>query len=282
MKKAFKTYAQAPSDQVPASIPLDWPWFVADIPDQAEDDFAANGFMVISYAAFDQYKAERQLAFDNWANAYDQNKTDQELRVIDIVDEQFAQWAPSKIDFRKHLKPNIYLQKNVIMLPNGRPQKALYSYNGELIAEIEFTFQTNAFNFMIRRIERLAYYKRSGGLSDQWVIADDMYDQNNPYHLREMMKERSGARALIIEEVKAFLNGVLAQFYLPQGKTYPEILEVAGTFWDKYSTPIDSWINVGAPQFHQTLTAETEFTFLDFEVATGVTVRAYVLNKTSY
>lgn len=282
MKKAFKTYAQAPSNQVPASIPLEWPWFVADIPDQVEADFAANGFTVLSYNEFEMYKAERQQAFDDWANAYDLNKTGQELRVIDIVDEQFVQSHPSKIDFRKHLKPNIYLQKNVIMLPNGRPQKALYSYNNELIAEIAFEFETNVFNFMIRRIERLAYYKRNGDLSEQWVIADDVFDQNNLYHLREMMKERSEARALIIEEVKAFLNGVLAQFYVPQGKTYSEILEIAGNFWDAYGGKIDSWINVGAPQFRTDLTADVAFDFLDFEFTPGVMVRQYILNKTQY
>lgn len=282
MKKAFKTYAQAPANQVPASIPLEWPWFIATIADEAEADFVANGFTVLSFNDFDQYKAQRQAAFDTWANAYDESRTGQELRIIDLVDEQFAQWHPSKIDFRMHLKPNIYLQKDVTMLPNGRPQKALYSYAGELIAEIEFEFQTNAFNFMTRRIERLAYYKRNGGLSDHWVIADDIYDQNNPYHLREMMKERSGARALIIEEVKAFLNGVLAQYYLPQGKTYPEILEIAGTFWDAYGGKIDSWINVGAPQFRTDLTADTSFAFLDFAFAPGSTVRQYVLNKTQY
>jgi hypothetical protein len=97
-----------------------------------------------------------------------------------------------------------------------------------------------------------------------------------------MMKERSGARASIIEEVKAFLNGILAAFYLPQGKTYPEILEIAGDFWDAYGSPIDAWINVGSPQFANNLTADTVFDFLDFEFTAGVTVRAYVLGKTIY
>lgn len=279
---AFKTYKDCPPNILPPSIPSEWVWQSLEIPDDRKDEFEANGFTVLSYSDFVQYKAQRQEAFDLWANAYDQNMKGQELRVIDLVDEQFAQWHPSKIDFRKHLQPNIYLQKNVIMLPNGRPQKALYSHNNELIAEIAFEFETNIFNFMIRRIERLAYYKRNGDVSEQWVIADDMFDQNNPYHLREMMKERSEARALIIEEVKAFLNGVLAQFYVPQGKTYPEILEIAGNFWDAYGGKIDSWINVGAPQFRSDLTVDVAFDFLDFEFTTGVTVRQYVLNKTQY
>lgn len=280
--KAFKTYSQAPQYQTPAGIPSEWPWLVIDIPATKQAEFEANGFTVMPFADFSNYKFARQEAYDLWANQYDQDKTANELRVMDIVADDFKNLPPSKIDFRMHLLDNLYLQKDVIGLPNGRPQKALYKYNNQLIAEIEFIFETDAFNFMSRRIEKLAYYKKNGERSEQWVIADAFYDQGNPYHLREIMKERSEARSLILEEVKAFLNGVLAQYYLPQGKTYLEILEIAGQFWAAYATPINGWINVGSPQFATQLTGETNFAFLDFEVAVGVTVRQYVLNKIIY
>lgn len=257
-----------------------------DIPDQVihssvkinEVWEAPPGFAVYSDEYFSEAQSESDAAFLLWS----EQASNESLKIIDLVDPKFKFLHPSKIDFRRHLNPNIYLQKNVVMLPNGRPQKSLYYHNSDLIAEIEFTFEVNAFNFMTRRTEKLAYYKKSGERAEQFVIADDLYDQANPYHLREMMKERSESRALIIEEVKAFLNGVLAQYYLPQGKTYAEILGIGGQFWDKYSTPIDSWINVGAPQFKDMLTADTEFAFLDVTVAPSVTVRGYILNKTSY
>lgn len=282
MKKAFKTYESCVFEQRPANIPLDWVWSHLDIPDDQQEAFESAGFIVLSKEDFLQYKADRQEAFDLWANTIDLSGFKENLRVSDIVQKEFKKLHPSKIDFRKHLLPDIYLQKNVIMLPNGRPQKAVYSYNGDLIAEIEFTFEVNAFNFMTRRTEKLAYYKISGEISQQWVIADDFYDISNPYHLREMMKERSEARALILEELKAFLNGVLAAYYIPQGKTYPEILEIVGDFWAAYSNDIDSWINVGSPKFATNLTADTEFSFLNANVNETTTVKQYVLEKISY
>lgn len=282
MKKAFKTYSQAPQNQQPTGIPLDWVWSSLDIPDDQQPAFESAGFNVLSFSDFNQYKNTRQEKFDVWVNAYDVDKQGQDLLVMEYVDDRFLSYPTSKIDFRLHLKENIYLQKDVWLLPNGRPQKSLYTYNGALIAEIEFVFETNDFNFMTRRTEKLIYYKRNGTKSDQWVIADDIYDINNQYHLREMMKERSESRSLILEGIKAFLNGVLAEYYAPQGKTYFEILSIAGDFWGAYSNDIDSWINVSSPRFSTNLGVDNTFVFLDAEVSEGITVRQYILNKISY
>lgn len=279
---AFKTYQDCPNNIRPTSIPLEWVWSQIEIPENQQTAFEESGFIVLSYEDFVQYKADRQVAFDNWANAYDVDRIGQELLVMEYVDDKYISYPPSKIDFRLHLKENIYLQKDVVLLPNGRPQKSLYTYNGFLIAEIEFTFQVNVFNFMTRRTEKLSYYKRNGTKSDQWIIADDFYNVENQYHLREMMKERSESRSLILEGIKAFLNGVLAKYYIPQGKTYPEILAIVGDFWNVYSNDIDSWINVGSPKFSDNLASDNVFIFLDAEISSGVTVRAYILNKISY
>lgn len=279
---AFKTYAQCPLEQRPASIPLEWPWVSVNIPDTAQADFKNNGFTVLSRDNFFNYKAERQFAYHSWANSYDISKEGQVLRVIQFVDEKYKNFHPSKIDFRLHLQQGIYLQKNVTYLPNGRPQLATYYYNKVLIAEIEFEFQINAFNFMTRRIERLAYYKANDTKSEQWVITDNIYNDANPYHLREMMKERSESRALIIEEIKAFLNGVLAAHYIPLGYTYGQLLEMVGTFWNTYSNLIDAWISVGSPQFQAALFIDNTLEFLSIEVTEGVTVKQYVIDKTSY
>jgi hypothetical protein len=279
---AFKTYKDCPNNIRPSSIPESWVWTQVEIPDNQQEVFEQAGFTVLSFEDFNSYKAQHEDEYFAWANSFDMNRTGQELRVLDYVQDSFLNLHPSKIDFRRHLKENIYLQKNILMLPNGRPQKALYSYNDELIAEIEFTFEVNDFNFMTRRIEKLAYYKRNDTTTDQWVIADDVYDVANPYHLREMMKERSEARSMIFEEVKAFLNGVFAAYYVPQGKSYAEILVIAGALWNKFSTDIDAWINVGSPKFSQNIADDTDFEVLDFQIAAGVTLRAWILDKVSY
>lgn len=266
MKYAFKQQKHNPNKE--HHVPDEWVWLRTSISDGEKETYEADQWVVLDNNDFEKYLLNKNLETN--------------LLILNLVHDQFKTLHPSKIDFRRHLKSDVYLQKNVVMLPNGRPQKAIYSFNSQAIAEIEFVFAVNAFNFMVRRTEKLSYYKGSGEKSEQYIIADDYFDQNNPYHLREMMKERSNSRAMIFEEVKAFLNGVLAQFYLPQGKTYPEILTIAGQFWDKYSTPIDSWINVGAPQFRTMMLAESEFNFLDAPVSEGVTVRSYIINKTSY
>jgi hypothetical protein len=279
---AFKTYKDCPNNIRPSSIPESWVWTQVEIPDNQQEVFEQAGFTVFSFEDFNAYKAQHEDEYFAWANSFDMNRKGQELRVLDYVQDSFLNLHPSKIDFRRNLKENIYLQKNILMLPNGRPQKALYSYNDELIAEIEFTFEVNDFNFMTRRIEKLAYYKRNDTTTEQWVIADDLYDVANPYHLREMMKERSEARSMIFEEIKAFLNGVFAAYYIPQGKSYAEILVIAGDLWNKFSTDIDSWINVGSPKFSANIAADEDFDVLDFQIAAGVTLRAWILNKVSY
>lgn len=279
---AFKTYADCPNNIRPTSIPTAWVWSQLEIPENKKEDFEAAGFTVLSLVDFNSYKEAHQSDFDLWANAYDTNVKGQELLIMKYVDDKFKTYPTAKIDFRRHLRENIYFQKGVDILPNGRPQKSLYYYEDLLIAEIEFTFEVNAFNFMTRRIEKLSYYKKDGSKTDQYIIADDIYEATNPYHLREMMKERSEARSMIFEEIKAFLNGVLAQYYIPQGKTYSEILVIAGNLWNKFSTDIDSWVNVGSPAFSQNLTNDEDFPVFDFEVAPSVTLRDWILVKVSY
>lgn len=268
MQKKFAFKQQKHNPAKPQGVPDEWVWLRAEISEGESEQYTSDNWVVLDTDDFDSYLRNGNQNFN--------------LHIFDFVDSAFKNLHPSKIDFRRHLKSDVYLQKNVTMAPNGRPLKATYSQGSIVVAEIEFRFQVTSMNFMARRTELLCYFKKDGSPSDQWVIADDIYDMQNPYHLREVMKERSEARANIIEEVKAFLNGVLAQFYLPQGKTYPEILNIAGQFWDKYSTPIDSWINVGAPQFKDMLTADTEFPFLSVPISQTETVRQYILNKTSY
>lgn len=263
---AFKQHKHNPNK--PDNVPEDWAWLSQMIGDYEREQYENDNWIVLE---------------ENDFHAYLQNKNVQtKLRVLDLVHEQFRTLHPSKIDFRRHLKPEVYLQKTVTMLPNGRPDKAMYTFNGVKIAEIQFVFEADALNFMKRRTEMLAYYKNDDSRGEQYAIADDVYDMAIPYHLRLVMQERSEARSSIIAEVKAFLNGALAQYYLPQGWTYPQILEVVGDFWNKYGEPINAWIAVASPRFRDMLTEETEFEFLDVPVAPGVTMKQYVLNKTQY
>lgn len=263
---AFKQHKHNPNR--PANVPEEWAWLRVVISEQERDQYESDNWIVLEVDDFQTYLINKNVQGT--------------LRILDLVHEQFRTLHPSKIDFRRHLRPDVYLQKAVTMHPNGRPDKALYTYNGEKIAEIQFVFEADPLNFMRRRTELLSYYKKNDERGEQYPIADDHYDPAVPYHLRIMMEERSEARASIIAEIKAFLNGVLAQFYLPQGWTYPQILEVVGDFWNEYGKDIETWIAVASPRFRDRLAEDSEFEFLGITVAPGVTMKQYVLQKTSY
>jgi len=262
---AFKTQAQNPKRA--DNTPLEWPWLTQAIRPAEREQYESDNWLVLTTPNYFDYLANANLAND--------------LRVLKYVGKEFAFLPPQNIDFRKHL--TVYLQKDVTMLPGGRPDRALYTYEGVNICEIKFTFETNAMNFITRRTETLFYFRDNGEKSEGYILRDDIYDLTSPYDLKESMSERSNARAIIIEEIKATLNVFLAQFYLPQGKTYNDVLSIAGAFWNEYSSSIDSWINVGAPQFREKMSSETNFDFLDQNYApTGSSVRNYVLDKVTY
>jgi hypothetical protein len=268
MNKLYAFKQQKYNIKKPENVPEDRVWLKQMIGEHERDQYLSDNWIVLEKDDYDSYLKS--------------GNPDTSLRVFDIIHPQFKDLHPSKIDFRRHLRSEIYLQKSVSMLPNGRPDRATYSYNGVEICEIKFQFETDSLNFMKRRTELLSYYKKDGERGEQFAIADDFYDMTNPYHLQIVMQERSEARAMIIEQVKAFLNGVLAQFYIPQGWSYPQILQVVGEFWNKYGPPISAWISVASPQFQNLLLDESDFEFLNLEVSPGVTVKNYVLQKTSY
>lgn len=277
----FQTYDQCPPNLRPAGIPLDFIWRSFEVDDASADSFGPEYFKATP-TEFANIVATLEPRVSAYLNATDYNTSGETLRVMKLVDAAFINLHPSKIDFRRHLKPNVYLQKNTIMLPNGRPQKAVYSLDGEDVAEIVFSFEADAFNFMVRRTETLFYIKNNGQKGDGYIIADEFFDKEKPSHLRAIMEERTQARSQIFAEIKAFLNGFLAAYYLPQGKTYPDILTIAGDFWTTYSASIDAWINVGSPQFKTELVADTNFGFLDLALSPDQDVRAWIIQKLSY
>ena len=277
----FQTYEHCPPNLRPAGVPLDFIWRSFEVPDFMASDYGAEYWKAspVEFANIVELQKERVAAY---LNASDYNSQGEVLRVMNLVEESFVNLHPSKVDFRRHLKPNVYLQKNTIMLPNGRPDKALYSFEGEDVAEIKFSFQVDNFNFMTRRTETLFYFKKNGQKSEGWIISDELFDRSKPSHLRAIMEERTQARSQIFAEIKAFLNGFLASYYVPQGKTYEDILVIAGSFWVKYSAAIDAWINVASPQFKSELLADNEFGFLTLQVDAENDVRSWILEKLTY
>lgn len=260
---------------IPAQWPVEAVFLKGDTPCPAgyreftSDDLEAH--KLVLYAEYVRMQQE-----------YNDEISGTKLRVADLVAPQFANYHPAQIDFRRHLLPGIVLMKNVIMAPNGRPEVAQYFYGGKIICEIKFVFTTNAMNFMTKREEKLGYYTLGGSVPEYYVISSQDYDLNNPYYMAEAVNERFQARTLIFNQIKAVCNGVLYTIFTSQGKTYPEILDIASLFWKEFNDEVNDWLNTGSSALKNALLTDTVFTFFDNELAAGVTIRQYIINKISY
>jgi len=63
---AFKTFAQAPQNEVPSGIPTEWPWQEMSVDSEMKEHWEGHGFTVVSEADYAFYKSIHQEAFDAW------------------------------------------------------------------------------------------------------------------------------------------------------------------------------------------------------------------------
>lgn len=285
MKIAVKFQSQNNGNK--DGVPSYWPWKRLTIEDSQAEDYEANGFTIYTEAEFEKYIEEHQAAYGLWASAKDSDLL--KLKVIGLVEKEFENFHPSKIDFRRHLKPNIYLQKKIFMLKNGRPNYAEYYYEDVKICEIKFEFTTNPLNFMTRRTEKLGWVNQAGDIETYWIIHDQQYSTGIATQFSEMVKERTEARTIIFEEVRAILGGFLASHYMGIGWTYQQVLQLGGLFWTAHSALLDAWVKTGTPDL-KTAIEDDDFTeFLDLEIPAIVigaeepmTVREYIIDRITY
>ncbi len=206
---------------------------------------------------------------------------DSYLRIYDLVDDNFKNYPTDKIDFRKHLKKDVHLQKDVVMLPNGRPSYAVYKFNNELIARIDFVFELNQLELMTRRKEVLYYYNTANVLKGGFIISDEMYDiLNSQYHQTKVLQESSQCRINVIESTKAILNLFLRQYYSVNDPVNfnANMLNVAN-FFKTYNDSIETWIKTGLNTFALDIQSDTSYQFLNLSFQTNLSVREYILYR---
>jgi hypothetical protein len=293
---AVKFWSEAPENEEwkIEGVPETWPWRSQQIPNEQQQLFEDLGWTIFTEQGFQDYLAANQESFDVWWNNRQSQINETRLKVLDLVQEEFVNYHPSKIDFTIHLKPNIVLNKKVTMLRNGRPEKAEYFLGADKICEIKFEFTVNQFNFITQRTEKLAYVMGNGSLSDYYTIKSKIYDMTNFADKAEVTEERVDARVYIMKEIKSVLNDVLGLYYIvlppvEQKKTPEELWQLAGTFWSAYSTDIDSWYNTATGDFKAKILADNSFDFLELVVppqisqeASPKTVRNYIADRITY
>lgn len=208
-----------------------------------------------------------------------------EYRIAPYIDVPFSDSKINFVDFKRDLKPEIYLEKVVSRGHDGRPIKSEYKYNGELMAVINFMFEADENNIVTRRKEILNYIKTDGTLSMDILIKDKTYDSNNPSDMAMMVKERVSAREYIIGYIQIFAIGVLKN-YNPD-KTHDEIVDMLMPYWDYCEEHRIKFLEVGLSLWRDDLAATdldtTEYTFLGYVIdEEGTIFRDYLVYLLTY
>lgn len=204
-------------------------------------------------------------------------------RINNLIDSIYEGNPVNTIDFKRHLRADIALDKKVYKAHGGRPLKSEYYYNNELVALIKFEFTTNSSNFVTQRIEKLHYITITDSESPEIIIKKKTYSMNNLVDAELMMKEREASRKSVIQSLKVFLGGVLMQaLQMPMD----QVTLIIEPFVTEYKDEMDGFVEYGYSHFKDELLAidlqNTNYTWLSIPVdANGTTVRDYMVYQLS-
>lgn len=254
------------------AMPLEciYSWILIDKSDQ--DSYKKAGYLVLSSDEYKEYIQKTNGLYIDWLDNHSGNFPERRLKVYDLVPTEFQYWPPSKIDFRRHLKEGINFEKKLVMLPNGRPDRAEYFYNGEKYAQIEFIFEVDAFNFMTKRTEVLSYIRKDGSLGHKYEIWSQTYSKDDVTQQGERIAERVEARTHIFTTIKAKVETFLVVHYMYSlGKTYEEVLEIGGEFSIRYSALINAWKDTGTPALKNAIQADEDTEWMQYNIPAAIT-----------
>lgn len=170
------------------------------------------------------------------------------------------------------------------MLKNGRPSYCIYEYEGISYARIRFEFLTNAFNLVSNKKTWLGFYNLNGDIITEYLLTNEIIDLNSLYGLQKAVEERFQARSYIFDEIKSYINAVILQVYMSQGKTYEEVLVDGGNFWRDYNDEISSWCQIGGITIiSDKLNSEIKYPFLDLPSGyPNMTLRQWTIDRITY
>ena len=240
-----------------------------------------------------------QDAVDNHdPNAYS------DFRIMGLINDEFMNFPIENIDFKRHVRSDVVMEKKVSMLDNGRPEKSSYYFNDELIAEIHFVFETTPENLMTKRTEVLYYFRDNETKSEPITLKSKTYDLTDSYEGALVLKERIDARVTIVENLKAFLSGVIMQ---ATGQSLVPVINMIKPFWDECKIKREDFIELGTHDWVEYLSnidlTTTPYTFLAIPISAPaapiydedgeltneedvnkplITVRDYLVDKITY
>ena len=84
-------------------------------------------------------------------------------------------------------------------------------------------------------------------------------------------------------EKESVLDKAVAAFYFAQGLTYPEILVIAGEFYQSYNNDIQMFINTGSPALRLRVTNEPLEGVMGIVIpGSEHTVKDFLIERLSY
>jgi len=208
-----------------------------------------------------------------------------EYRIAPYVDVPFSDSKINFVDFKRDLKPEVYLEKTTYRGHDGRPTLNEYHYNGELMATIKFEFEADENNIIISRKEILNYIKNDGSKSMDILIKNKTFDSNNPSDMAMMVKERIQAREYIIGYIQIFTLGVMKNYNTD--KTHDEVVDMLMPYWDECEEHRLKFLEVGLQLWRDDIAAidldTTEHTFMGYVIdGDGTTLKDYLIYLLTY
>ena len=204
-------------------------------------------------------------------------------RVFDHVEKEFLSYPVNKIDFTIHLKEGIVWEKSLYNKPNGRPDKAVYSYDGIPMAEISWTFYDASGGLFYQREQYLAYYNSNGTLGNKFLIKKKIINFTVPNQLAESINERVQARGSIVDEIKAVCSGALQ---VALQLSLEQVVNMIKPFWDSTRQDRENFIELASTDWMNyiaTIDTSAEYTWLATPVdANGTTCKDYMLYRLGY
>lgn len=194
---------------------------------------------------------EMFISFSEFISKHDINYgydyiTGNQLAIAPLLEDDVLFNRYNHIDFTQHLKAEYCLNKVTDMGADGRPVRAEYYHNRQLMAVIKYVFR----NFpntpmMCLRAEFLSYIKADGGKTPNVMIKYKKFNLENATDLQVVIAEREDARKNLISGISGFSIGVLMQ-------AFPEM------------STLDIGLMV-APFLNETQSIENEFVMLGTE-----------------
>ena len=223
------------------------------------------------------------------------------LRVVDLLHINSKHYFPLKIrqiDVRKHLQDSIILKKFISNIIKGRPDEAIYCLkqvdeNNVItwlkIARIRFEFILDPVTKMcVSRKEIMGFYNTNDEVDPdyEFEISNEQYEALQPdgvtphlYDIQKMSTESEQTLKLIIINLKMKVNGALRAIYMPQGKTYAEVLDMGVALMDKYEKDIATYERTGKGNFRTSIENDIEFAWLNDLIAPNYTIRNLIMDE---